>query len=432
MRRPQLEQYVGALREREFRLLFFGRTLSVAGSSLVPVALAFAVLDLTGSASDLGFVIAARYVPIVGLLLVGGVWADRLPRNVVLLSTDVIRFSLQTAVGILLITGHARIWHIAAAMVLDGAAHAFFMPASTGIVPHTVGPERLQQANAFLGMTTNSVSTLGPAVAGVLVGTVGPGWAFVVDGATYALSAAFLARMRLPRAARTASAPNFLAELRHGWREFRAHTWMLVIDIWAVVANMTVIPGLLVLGALVADRELGGATSWGLILAGFGLGAVLGDLVAVLVKPRRPLVLGCVAMAGWAVPLVLLAVPAPTVAIAAGALFAGGGLTLFNTLFATTMQEQVPDEALARVSGYDWLASVAFMPIGYAIVGPLAESVGVAEILWLFAGLHVALGAVIVALPVVRRIERRGALAETAPTDDVAVVGPTAGGSAAT
>jgi MFS family permease len=369
------------------------------------------VFDLTGSASDLGFVIAARFVPLVALLLVGGVWADRIPRNVVLLSTDVVRFALQTAVGVLLITGEAKLWHIAVAMVLDGAAQAFFMPASTGIVPHTVPPGRLQQANGLLGMTTSSLNMLGPAIAGGLVATVGPGWAFVVDGATFLLSAAFLARMRLPRAAHEATVPKFLDELKHGWREFRAQTWMVIIDVWAIVANMTVIAAWIVLGPLVAEEELNGAGSWGIMLAGFGLGAVLGDLVAVVTRPRRPLVLGCIVMAGWSVPLLLLAIPAPTLVIAAGAAFAGGGLTLFNTLFATTMQEQVPDEALSRVAAYDWLASVAFMPIGFAIVGPISEAIGVAEVLTLFAVLHLALGAVILSLPVVRRIERRGTAA---------------------
>jgi MFS family permease len=418
--RQRARSSFGPLEEPQFRLLFFGRTFSVAGSSLVPVALAFAVLELTGSATDLGLILAARSVPIVLLLLAGGVWADRLPRNVVMLATDVAEFAIQGAVAVLLLTGEAAIWHLAAAAALGGAAHAFFMPASTGIVPHTVPAERLQQANALLGMTTNSLNVFGPAIAGGVVAAAGPGWAFAADSVTYLISAAFLLQMRLPRAASRAEAPNFLAELRHGFREFRAQTWMVAIDAWAIVANMTVIAGFFVLGPLVAERELNGASSWGLIVAGFGVGAVAGDAVAAVAKPRRPLVLACSVLWGYSLALVLVALAAPTPVIAFGAFTAGLGLVLFNTLFTTTMQEQIPDEALSRVSAYDWLASVAFMPIGYAIVGPLADAAGVTEVLVTFAVIHVVLGLTVLSLPVVRRIESRTA------TVDLTATGPAA------
>ena len=413
--RARIGASVAALAERQFRLLFFGRSFSVAGSSLVPVALAFAVLDLTGSATDLGLILAARSVPTVLLLLVGGVWADRLPRNVVMLASDVAQFAIQGAVALLLLTGSAEIWHLVVAAALGGAAHAFFMPASSGIVPHTVPAERLQQANALLGMTTNTLNVLGPAIAGGLVATAGPGWAFAADSVTYLISAAFLLRMRLPRAAAKAEAPNFLAELRDGFREFRQQTWMVAIDAWAIVANMTVIAGFFVLGPLVAETELGGASSWGLIVAGFGVGAVVGDAIAVAAKPRRPLVLACSVLWGYSLALVLLAVAAPTLVIAFGAFCAGLGLTLFNTLFLTTMQEQIPDEALSRVTAYDWLASVAFMPIGYAIVGPLADKAGVTEVLVTFAVLHVVLGVTVASLPAVRRIEGKQSAAVAGP-----------------
>jgi MFS family permease len=414
--RARLRSSLAPLQEPQFRLLFFGRSFSVAGSSLVPVALAFAVLDLTGSATDLGLILAARSIPTVLLLLVGGVWADRLPRNVVMVGTDIAEFVIQGSVALLLLSGSAEIWQLAVAAALGGAAQAFFMPASSGIVPHTVPAERLQQANALLGMTTNTLNVLGPAIAGGLVAAAGPGWAFAADSVSYLISAGFLLRMRLPRAAAKAHAPNFLAELRDGFREFRQQTWMVAIDAWAIVANMTVIAGFFVLGPLVAEEELNGASSWGLIVAGFGVGAVVGDAIAVAAKPRRPLVLACSVLWGYSVALVLLAGPAPTLVIAFGALLAGLGLTLFNTLFLTTMQEQIPDEALSRVTAYDWLASVAFMPIGYAIVGPLADAAGVTEVLVTFAVLHVVLGLAVISLPVVRRIESKQAA--------VAVAGP--------
>lgn len=385
------------------------------GSNVVPVALAFAVLDLTGSATDLGLVLAARSVATVALLLVGGVWADRLPRHLVMLSADVLRFGTQGAVGILLLTGEAELWHLVVAQALGGAGDAFFNPASTGIVPHTVPPAQLQQANALVNLTTSLTAVGGPALGGVLVATVGTGWAFVADSATFLVSAAFLASMRLPRAAERASAPNFLAELKSGWREFSARTWMLVIDIWAVLGNMLVIASFLVLGPLVAERELNGATSWAIVLTAFGAGAVLGDLAALAFRPRRPLVAACLVLTLFSLPLALLAIPAPTPVIALGALFAAFGLTVFNTLFITTMQEQVPDEALSRVTAYDWLASVAFYPIGLAMVGPLADAIGVATLLLAGAVFNLAAAAFVLAVPSVRGVRRRDTGAPPAP-----------------
>jgi MFS family permease len=427
--RERLALYLGALGEPEYRRLFLGRTFSVLGSSLVPVALAFAILDLTGSATDLGLLLAARAVTSVVLLLVGGVWADRLPRNVVMLTADVARFGTQTTIGVLLLTGNAELWHFVVAMVVDGAANAFFAPASSGIVPHTVPPARLQQANALLGVVTSGAGVAGPAIAGLLVATAGAGWAFTADGVTYLVSAFFLARMRLPRALERAEAPNFVAELRQGWREFRAQTWMVAIDFSAIVANATVVAAFLVLGPLVSERELGGAASWATIATGFALGAVAGEVAALIVRVRRPLVLACSLILVFSLPIALLAIPAPTLAIAVAALLAGGSLTLFNTLFVTTMQEQVPEEALARVSAYDWLASVGFMPLGFAIVGPLADAFGVKEILWTFAATHVVIGAAVLMVPAVRRVERRGVEPSVPEVDEVAAGVQTAAAS---
>ena len=282
------------LREPGFRRLFFGRVLSMLGTSIVPVALAFAVLDdLHGSATDLGLVLGARWLALTVLTLAGGVWADRLPRNVVMLSADLARMASQTVVGVLLISGHAALWQLAVTQTIAGAGDAFFNPASTGIVPHVVPPDRLQQANAFLSLTSSGTSVVGPAIGGALVATAGAGWAFVGDGASFLLSALFLAGLRLPRAAEMAGPTKFLTDLRDGWREFRAQTWMVAIDAWAVVANMVVIAPFFVLGPLVAKRDLGGAAAWAAIVAAFGVGAVVGDLAALVVRPRRPLVVGC-------------------------------------------------------------------------------------------------------------------------------------------
>jgi MFS family permease len=403
-----LRQSFATLSEPGFRRLFAGRVLSMLGTSIVPVALAFAVVDdLHGSATDLGLVLGARWLALTVLTLAGGVWADRLPRNVVMLSADLGRTVSQTAVGVMLITGHGSLWQLAVTQTVSGAGDAFFNPASTGIVPHVVPPDRLQQANAFLSLTSSATGVIGPAIGGALVATAGAGWAFVGDGASFLLSALFLAGLRLPRAAERTEPTRFLADLRDGWREFRAQTWMVAIDAWAVIANMVVIAPFFVLGPLVAKRDLGGAGAWAAIVASFGIGAVVGDLAALVVRPRRPLVVGCIVVTAVAAPLTLLAVPAPTAAIAAGGAFAGFGLNLFNTLFVTTMQEQVPPAVLSRVTSYDWLASVAFIPLGYAAAGPLSAAVGAADLLYAGAVFNTVAALALLALPSVRAVQRK-------------------------
>jgi Major Facilitator Superfamily len=253
---------IGTLSAVQFRRLFLGRALSMLGSNIVPVALAFAVLDdLQRSATALGIVLSMRWIAQIVLLLVGGVWADRLPRQLVMLSADAIRAGTQTLMGLLLVTGRAHLWELALTQLVSGGCDAFFNPASTGLVPHTVAPQRLQQANALLSLTSSSASLVGPAIGGALVATVGSGWAFVGDGGSFLASAVFLAALRLPPSARSVETPNFLADLRTGWRAFRAQTWMVAIDSWAVLANMLVIGPFYVLGPLVAKRDLGGASA---------------------------------------------------------------------------------------------------------------------------------------------------------------------------
>jgi MFS family permease len=403
-----LKRSLAALHEPRFRRLFFGRVLSMLGTSIVPVALAFAVIDdLHGSATDLGLVLGARWLALTVLTLAGGVWADRLPRNVVMLSADLARMASQTTVGVLLVSGHAALWELAVTQTISGAGDAFFNPASTGIVPHVVPPDRLQQANAFLSLTSSGTSVIGPAIGGALVATAGAGWAFIGDGVSFLLSALFLAGLHLPRAAEKAEPTKFLADLRDGWREFRAQTWMVAIDAWAVIANMVVIAPFFVLGPLVAKRDLGGASAWAVIVASFSIGAVAGDLTALVYRPRRPLVVGCLVVTAVAAPLVLLAAAAPTAAIAAGGVFAGFGLNLFNTLFVTTTQEQVPPAALSRVTAYDWLASVAFIPLGYAVTGPLSSVVGTSKLLYTGAIFNTIAACALLALPSVRGIQRK-------------------------
>jgi predicted MFS family arabinose efflux permease len=392
-----------ALRERQFRLLFTGQLVSLLGDSFSGIALAYAVLNLTGSASDLGYVFAAKAIPLVTFLLIGGVFADRLPRRLVMLTADVVRLGSQGAVAVLILTHTAQIWEIAALQAVAGTASAFFNPASTGLTPLTISPERLQQANALRGLSMASTGLVGTAIGGAVVSISGPGWALAVDAASYAVSAIFLAQLRLPP--HVALPPqSFLADLREGWREFSSRSWVWVIVAAASIGNM-MSSFFSVLGAYLTKVALGGPLAWTAILASLGAGSIIGGMVSLRIKVRRPLFFGASLLGFLALPLALLALRAPVAVIAAGALLAGAGNMIFNSLWETSLQRHIPAAALSRVSAYDWFGSLAFQPLGYIIAGPAAAAIGVSTTLWIATGGTLAMAAFAVAVPSVRRLE---------------------------
>jgi MFS family permease len=377
-----------ALRERPFRLLFIGQAASLLGDGMVSVALAFAVLGLTGSATDLGIVLAARTIPLVAFLLVGGVWADRLPRRAVMVTADLLRLAAHGAMAALLIAGAAGVWSLAVLAAVAGTATAFFTPAISGIMPTVVSSERLQQANALRGLAMAAGQIAGPAIAGVLVVSAGAGWALAVDAATFGVSALFLARIPMPVRVPVA-ARSFLADLRDGWDDFRSRTWLWTSVAAAALGNM-LFAAYMVLGPLVADRELGGAGAWALITSAFGVGSLAGGLVVLRIDPDRPMLVGTLSVSLFTLPLAFLAIPAAAVVTAAGCLFAGAGLMVANNLWETAMQRHVPADRLSRVTSYDWFGALAMQPVGMLIWGPIGAAVGTGAALWIAFAIHLA------------------------------------------
>ncbi len=358
---------LGVLAERNFRLFIAGYAASLIGAAMVPVALTFAVLQEGRSAADIGYVLAAEAVPLVGLVLIGGVIADRLSRRTVMIGSDVVRCASELLLAALLLTGSPPLWVFRVLAGVLGAGQAFFSPALTGLLPLLTSPGRLQQANALSGVATSTAQIVGPAVAGVIVATGGAGWAIAIDGVTYAVSAACLAFVHIP--ARVAhDGDSFAGQLRAGW------------------ANVFTFAPFMVLGAVIADRALGGAAAWGVILAAQGAGSIIGGLAVLRVRPPRPLVAAILGMACFSVPVALLAAQAPVAAIAAAAAVSGAGFAVCDALWSTALQQHVPAPVLSRVSAYDWLGSIAFVPLGYALAGPLASAVGISATLWLGAG----------------------------------------------
>jgi MFS family permease len=397
----------GALRERQFRLLWVGQATSTLGDGLVPVALSFAVIQtLNGSATDLGLVLAAHMLPLVLFVLAGGVWADRLPRQMVMLVSDVIRGAVQATMAILLLSGSAELWQLVMLVAIYGTAEAFFQPAATGLVPATISAERLQQANALLGLSRSTAFVIGPAVAGVIAATTNPGIVFVVDAATFAVSATSLALLRLPRSRREGERKSFFADLKGGWHELVAHTWLWVIVAWAATYLGIVVAPFMTLGPIVAKESLGGAAAWGLISAGWGLGSLAGGLLALRWKPVRPM-LTCTLLVLLIAPAVaLLALRAPAPLIATAQAMGGAGMGVFGAVWMTTLQQHVREEALSRVSAWDWMGSFLFLPLGLVVAGPVSELIGISKTLWISVTWAVLSTLAVLLVPSVRNLRR--------------------------
>lgn len=366
---------LGALAEPQFRLLWIGQTASLAGDGLIPVAIAFAVLGIGGTAADLGIVFAAFTLAHVALVLVGGVWADRLPRQLVMVVCDVIRGIGELALAFLLITGSAQIWHVAVGAAVIGAASAFFLPASSGLVPQTVSPGRLQQANALMSLSRGATGILGPPISGLVIAFFGIGTIFLIDAATFGISAISLLLLRPAPGEKREKAQRFFAELAAGWREVVKRRWILAAICAFAIGNLASSP-FFILGAVIADKELGGPTAWGLILTGSGVGGLIGSLLALRLRPTRPLFVGFVLNTFTTLPLLALIGPLPTLLIAASSLLSIAAIQLSNTWWYTMLQQHVPEHARSRVSSYDWLVSLVFQPLGFMLAGPLAGRFG--------------------------------------------------------
>jgi MFS family permease len=404
MSRLHLPSSLGALTEPRFRLLWAGQATSAIGDGLMSIALAFAVLRIGGSATQLGLVLAVGLVSRVAFYLVGGVWADRLPRQFVMLASDLVRAAQQFIVGALLITGTARMWHLILGAIVYGLAAAFFQPASTGLVPATVSRSRLQQANALMGLSRSTTSVAGPLLSGVLVALFGPGWVFIINGITFIVSTVTLAMLHVERATQTAR-QSFLRDLALGWHELAIRPWywlnLCVHSIWAFA-----FASFYVLGPIVAARQLGGASAWGLISACLGIGMVIGGIITLRLIPARPLIAANLALLPAALPLLALGVPLPAVVIGLTCVVAFAGLAFLNEVWDAVMQQLIPAAVLSRVTSYDYLISSVSMPAGYALSGPVAQRLGISTTLVAAAILLAVVSFASVFLPGVRRVRR--------------------------
>ncbi len=374
------------LRSAPFRWLVLASTVNRIGGSIAPIALAFAVLDLTGSATSLGLVVGARSLANVIFLLVGGVVADRLPRSIVLVGSSVASAVTQAVVAVLIFQRVDSVALLAALSALNGTSSAFALPASAALIPQTVAPSELTRANALSRLGINASGVLGTSMAGLIVAVWGSAWGIAVDASSFAVAAVFFALVRIGPAPRRSAQSSVLRDLATGWSEFVSRTWLWVVVAAFGVINAAEVGGVAVLGPVVADDTIG-RRAWGVVLAAQAVGYVVGGLFAVRLRMRRLLLFGMVCMLPEALILLALAAHAGLPVLLAASFIGGLGLEQFGVAWQTSMHQHVPDDVLARVSSYDALGSFIAIPLGEVAAGPASHAIGTRGALLAASGL---------------------------------------------
>ncbi|TMR99614.1 MFS transporter [Nonomuraea basaltis] len=401
---------------RDFRRYYLGQTASAFGDSLTPIAIAFAVLGLTGSPVDLGIVVLSTRLPIVLLTLLGGAVGDRFSRRAVMLIADLTRFAAHGVTAALLLTGTAHIWMLVVLQLVAGAGSAFFNPAAVGLIASLAGKERVQAANSLISISRSASSILALGAAGALVALAGPGWAILADALTFLVSAAFL--YRLPRtltAERPGKQGGLLASIGGGIAEVRRHTWLWVWTIHVAVTNVIVVAPILVLGPYVAEQHLGGAPAWSAIGIAYAAGGLAGGLLSARWRPGRPMVAAILVFLLMAPFPALLAVPAEVWHLVLAAMAAGAQVVVYNVLQTTALQQHLPERFVARATSVTMLGSLVAAPLGMGLAGPAAALLGTRPVLAAGAATAVLITAATLLAPSVWRV--RGTPTREADTD---------------
>ena len=374
-----------ALRSRSFAVLWVAQTLSRVGDRIYLIALAWWVVATTGSATAMGLVLLANLVPTLGLVLVGGVAVDRLPRARLMLLSDLVRGALVSAAALIAALGRLDLLGLVVLSASFGMVDAFFDPAYTAIVPQLVGPELRPSANSLTELSRRLSRLAGPAIGAIIVALAGVPAAFAVDGATFAASAVgmlVVARRGSTVAAREEASAGPLHDLRQGFGAVAAVPWLWVTILVAAVTNVTLASPLeAVMPLLVTDHLGGGVALLGALDALSGVGAVAAAIY--LGRKARFRRRGLLVYGSWilcALAVACLGLPVPLVA--AGLLMAliGACLTTLGLVWTNTLQEMIPEGLLGRVASIDILGSAAFVPMGFILTGAMADSVGPAPV----------------------------------------------------
>ncbi|MCB1693571.1 MAG: MFS transporter [Pseudomonadales bacterium] len=386
--------------------LFTAYLITYSGSAMAPIAIAFGVLELTGSARDSAIVIAAPTIGSIVVMLFSGALADRTSRQHVMVLAEILAACSQCVIAALFLTGNATVPVLALLMLVNGTAMALNAPAQSGFVPQIVDPGELQAANSLLGTARNGATMLGAAIAGVLVALFGAGIAIAIDAATFLLSATLIASLR-PRAQEPSPPASLVTDLVLGWKEFTRHEWLwtIVLQFSFLVAVMEAVFGLL--GPATAKLHMNGAVDWGFIAAASGAGTIVGGIAAMRLNVSRPMLFASNCVWFFALVPLALILPLPVAWVAGAAFFGGIAGQFFAVLWYTTLQTEVPQHLLSRVSAYDHFGSIALAPLGVVAGGFLFESIGGSVTLGLAAGVVLLSTFVILLVPGVRNLRAR-------------------------
>ncbi|HTZ90950.1 MAG TPA: MFS transporter [Streptosporangiaceae bacterium] len=362
---------------RDFRLLFADRVLAPAAFAFSMVGVSFAVLDATGgSTAKLSYVLAAQIAPSLIFLLLGGVFADRIAPQKVIVVGNLMMAAGEGTFGILVLTGHPALWQMIGLESLTGIGMALFYPASSALLPRLVPGGLLQEASAVSRLAMNGGQMGGAVLAGFVVAAIGPGWALAICGIGMLGTVPLMLALRVTSPERTHQ-PGMLRELREGWSEFRSHTWLWVCVAQFAVVMMAWYGAFSVLGPVVARAHLGGPAAWGAITGAESLGLIAGGLISLRFTPRRPMLFVVLIGASIAVSPLSLAMlwPLPAICVASFAL--GTALEIMMVQWTVAMARNIPPDKLARVSSYDAFGTIMAMPVGAVLAGPIAAWAGV-------------------------------------------------------
>jgi MFS family permease len=361
---------------------------SSSADGLLPVLESFAVLRVTGSAAKLGIVLACQAAVALLLSLAGGLAGDRFPRHRILIASSLARTAVAATLAVTLLTQTASFGVLLGMAIAYGCADGFFGPVSSALLPDAVPKAQLAAANALIGGISSSARIVAPAIAGVMVATLGPGSGFALEAAVLAVTAGCLAAARIPAArSQLTAGPNALSQLRTGWQEFARLRWLWLLTLQWTVFSLLILAPVAVLGPTIAERVLGGAAAWGTISSCLALGAVGGQFAAGRIRPARPaLVVSCLVPVMIA-EAVALGLGAPLPVVAAAAAVTGAAMGVQGVLFQTAVQTTVPAAVLARVSAFDLLGSELGQPVGYALAGPIGMAVGPHTVLTISAAI---------------------------------------------
>jgi hypothetical protein len=361
--------------------LAISRFISNVGNGISPIALAYGVLSLPGAdGKDLSIVMAARFVPLLGFMLFGGVLADRFQRNRLVGASDMIGSFLAAISAISLIAGFSSVWLLALMGGLFGILNAIWWPAMSGVLPEILPKEKLQEGNAIIGLTTNFGYIFGTLTGGVLVATVGAGWGLLADAISFFIAGAIVWALPIIGKAKDKS-PGILHDLIVGWREFISRSWVIAMVFAFALINMAFESMLSVLGPLNFSDPKSGPREWSYNLAGLSVGMLIGGIWILKTKIRKPLFVAMILVAISSIWDFALAFDAPMIFTILASIFSGISLEIFMVTWSTSLQSHVPEESYSRVSSYDTLGSYGIAPLGIVIAGPLAMQFGVNNIL---------------------------------------------------